>query len=182
EEGDRLTAKWVSQAPDSAYAHYARGIHLLVAARTARGPRWASETDPKAMRRMSGLVGESIASLDRAVALEPRLLPAYAMLHNAAMFDSRDDVKRRAAEAAWAIDPACLDMAKQRMEALEPRWGGSYLEMVAFASRLEPFLDRRPGLAVHVAAPWGDRGDRLVAEDVYTREADEVLAIAVRKG
>jgi len=73
-------------------------------------------------------------------------------------------------------------MAKQRMQALQPRWGGSYEQMLSLGSELSPHMARRPHLAIHVAAPYGDRGDRLTAKDEYTREAAEILDIAVAIG
>ena len=181
-EGDRLTARWLELAPDSAYAYHARGVFLLGAAGKARGTRSAALTPPADMRRMSKLVALAVVRLQKALAIEPRLLPAHAMLIHAAMLDSRDELQERAIEDARAIDPACLDVAKRRMTALKPRWGGSYAEMESFSKALEPLTGRRPGLAVVLGAPWADRASVLRADDVYTDETADLLDIAVKLG
>lgn len=68
------------------------------------------------------------------------------------------------------------------MNALEPRWGGSYEQMLGYASELKQYLPRRPQLAIHVEKPFADRGDRLIADDRYTNETIDVLEAAVAIG
>lgn len=134
------------------------------------------------MRRMSEFVELAVPLFRKAIEIEPRLMPAYVGLLSVAMGDSRPDLEREAIEGAGKQDPACVDMAKQRMQALQPRWGGSYEEMLSLGNELASHMTRRPHLAIHVAAPYGDRGDRLAAEDLFTRETAEVLDIAVAVG
>ena len=179
---DRLSARWLQLAPGSAYANFARANYYRDAAWNARGGKWASETPRESMRRMTEAAGRAIPLFREAIRIEPRLMPAYAGLLNVAMLDSRADVEREALAGAMAQDPACLEIARLRMVALQPRWGGSYEEMLSYAAELSKHVARRPQLAIHVAAPYADRGDRLVAEKEYSREAAGVLEIAVRIG
>jgi len=179
---DRVSARWLELAPASAYAHLARANYYRDAAWNARGGKWASETPRESLRRMTDMVDQAVPLFRRAIRIEPRLMPAYAGLLNVAMLDSRPGVEREALTGAAAQDPACLEIARLRMNALQPRWGGSYEEMLSYAAELSKHVARRPQLAIHVAAPYADRGDRLIAGKEYSREAAEVLDIAVRIG
>jgi tetratricopeptide (TPR) repeat protein len=181
-ESDRATAKWLALRPDSAYANLARGQFLASSAWDARGGKYASQTPRASLRRMSELVGEAIPYLEKSLKIDPRLMPAYTVLINIGMMDSREDVESDAFERAKKIDPACVELARMRMNALEPRWGGSYEEMLGYASELKQYLPGRPQLAIHVEKPFADRGDRLIGDDRYTDEAIEVLDAAVAIG
>lgn len=179
---DRVSERWLQLASSSAYANLARANYYRNAAWNARGGKWASETSRESMRRMTEAVERAIPLFRKAIRIEPRLMPAYAGLLNVAMLDSRADVEREALAGAVAQDPACLEIARLRMVALQPRWGGSYEEMLSYAAELSKHVARKPQLAIHVAAPYADRGDRLIAEKKYSREAAGVLEIAVRIG
>ncbi len=181
-ESDRVTSKWLELNPRSAYAHLARAMFLSNSGWAARGGKYASETPRASMHRMSELMGQAIPYFEKAIDLNPKLMPAYAMLIGAAMADSRDDVENSAFERARKVDPACSALAQARMRALEPRWGGSYEEMLAYANELKEYVSRRPQLAVHVADPFADKGDRLVAADQYTKSTLDVLDAAVAIG
>ena len=181
-ESDRVTAKWLELAPGSAYANLARGQFLVSSAWDARGGKYASETPRADLRRMSELAGDAIPYLEKSLEINQRLMPAYTVLLNLGMMDSREDVEEGAFERAGKIDPACVELARMRMNALEPRWGGSYEQMLGYASELKQYLPHRPQLAIHVEKPFADRGDRLIAEDRYTNEAIAVLETAVAIG
>lgn len=179
---DRISALWLQKAPRSAYANLARANFYRDAAHNARGKNWASDTPAENFRRMTGFVEQAVPLFEKAIDIEPRLMPAYVGLLDVGKLDSRPELKAAAIRQASTHDPACLDMARYRMIALQPRWGGSYEQMLALASEISAQVARRPQLAMHAAAPYGDRGDRLVAMGEYTREAAEVLGIAVAIG
>ncbi len=179
---DALSRQWLRQAPDSAYAHLARAVHLDSAAWAARGGKYAAETPAGNLRRMSEIAGQAVLMYERAVEIEPRLMPAHEGLLRMATMDSRDDVAAEAIRAAERWDPACLSVARERMRALEPRWGGSYPEMFGYAQALQALQARRPAVAMYVGAPFADSGDVLSSDDAHAGEAMQALDLAVRLG
>ncbi len=181
-DADRVSERWLALAPESAYAHLARANHLRGRAGAARGGAWAQKTPKANFRRMEDLLVQAIPFYRTAIRLEPRLMPAYAGLLNSAMLGSMPGVEREALAGAKAQDPACVEVARRRMNALEPRWGGSYEEMLSFGAELSRHVPRRPQLAIHVSAPYRDRADMLVSEDAFTRETMALLDIATRIG
>lgn len=181
-ESDRITAKWLQLAPHSAYANLARGSFLSSSAWEARGGKYASETPRASLRRMSEFVDEAIPYYEKAIGLNPELMPAYTALINIAMADSREDVEKSAFERGQGIDPACVELARVRMVSLQPRWGGDYESMLGYANELRQYLPRRPQLAIHVEAPFVDRGSVLVGADEYARSTLDVLETAIAIG
>lgn len=182
QEIDRVSAAWLRQRPKSAYAHLVRAQYFDAAAGEARGGKFAPETPRENFRRMSELAAKAIPLYEEAIRLQPRLMPAYSGLLDVARLDSRSELERSTFERARQQDPGCAEVARHRMESLQPRWGGSYESMLAYASSLEPMLAKRPLLANYLGAPYADRADRLRAEDGSFNDAAELLEIAIRKG
>jgi hypothetical protein len=182
EQADRLSSRWLSAAPKSAYAMLARGMYLREQAWKARGGKWVSETSADRMRRKSEIVAEAVPLLRAAYKREPKLMPAYAAILNLGVIESRDDWIKEAIDAGTRHDAGCYDLMYQRMFSMKPRWGGSYEAMLAYASEIAPRVSQKPLLAASQALPFADRGDFLITDDQYTREAREVLGLAVAAG
>lgn len=176
ERSNELTSRWLRLAPEDAYALLARASYYRRMAWKARGGGFAGDTPAAQMTRMSELVERAIPLYRKAIALKPRLMPAYEGMLNLAKADSLDAVGEEAFEGANAVDPACPTIAKERMNALLPRWGGSYEQMEAYAARLRPLVAQRPLLALHVAAIHADMGDILSREE--TVDADRAALAA----
>ena len=179
---DRISAAWLAAAPDSAFALNARAAYLASQARRARGGAFAAETPRENLRQMHALYLQAVPLYQRAAAIEPGLITAYEGLLEAGYRDSEPAWERAGAEGGEKVDPGCPMLAGVRMDALQPRWGGSYEAMLAFAAQLEPLVAKRPLLAVRTGAAYADRADRLLANQEYTAEARDLLDIAIRKG
>ncbi|MFT4178523.1 MAG: hypothetical protein QM612_03545 [Thermomonas sp.] len=182
EDADAITTAWLQAKPDSPYALTARGNYHSGKAGRARGGKWASETPRENLREMTAQYELALPLYRKAVAIDPRFIEAWNSMLVLAYRDSRAELEQEAFKAANAIDPGCQDLVDTRMTSLQPRWGGSYEAMLAYAESLRPLLPARPILARQMAAPYGDRGNRLYAEDEFTIEAVEILDIAARIG
>ncbi len=184
EEGanGRIAEKWLQLAPDSAYANAAYANFLLRSAWKARGGKYSSETPRENLRRMSELAKQAIPYFDKAISINPKLMPAYSGLIDLAMLDSRDALGRRALAAAKKVDPASANIANNHMRSLTPRWGGSYEQMLAHANELSAHVAKRPQLAIYMARPYADRADRLVAAKQFTAETLKLLEVAASIG
>ena len=182
EETEQLTAAWLEKAPDSAYAHLARGSFYRASAWAARGEKYSSETSRESMRRMSEFADKALPHLEKAASLNPKLIPAFTSMIDLGMLDSRMEVERKGIKQAEKLDPACLELARKKMQALQPRWGGTYEQMLAYSNQLTTYLDRRPQLSMYVGKPYSDRGDRLIADKQFTQETQEILDVALAVG
>ncbi len=181
-EVDARTSTWVEGMPDSPYARLARGIYLLEAGIEARGSEFIGNTPRAQLQKMSELFAQAVPELEQAVRLQPKLMPAHAWLLVVAMYDSDAVSASAAIAAAKKQDPACQTVFMRRMNALRPRWGGSYDEMLSLAGELSQHMTRRPQLAIYLSAPYGERANMLIADDKLNRETADMLDIAVRLG
>jgi tetratricopeptide (TPR) repeat protein len=172
-DGLRITERWVALAPDSALAAVARGSALKGAGWAARGGKWARETSGTQMRVMSEYFDQAESQFKRAAKLQPGWVYPYVGLMDVGKAD-RDEVGEWGFKKANAIDPGCGEVAYRRMQALEPRWGGSWGAMEAYANQLAVHVARRPLLANQISAPYADFVS-MVDED--QRRTPKVIAL-----
>lgn len=181
-EVDARTQHWLQARPDSAYAHLARGVYLLFAGIEARGSGFIRNTPASKLRDMEDLIARAVPELQLATRMQPKLMPAYAMQVLAAMYDSSALDVATVIQAAGRQDPACQTMYLRRMDALRPRWGGSYVAMLALAGEIQDHVGMRPQIAIYLGQPYAERGRMLMDADDYGHEVVELLDLAVRKG
>lgn len=171
ERSDALTSRWLRAAPENAYAVLARATYYRRAAWKARGAKYAANTPESQLSTMSQYVERAVPLFRKAIALNPRLMPAYEGMLNVATADSLDAVAVEALQGAQVQDPACPSIAMEFMNAIKPRWGGSHEAMTAYAEKLKPHVASRPLLGLYLASPHADMAD--VLDSVDTAEAEQ---------
>lgn len=179
QDGLRITERWVALAPDSALAAVARGSALKGAGWAARGGKWARETPGVQMRVMSGYFDQAESHFKRAAKLEPGWVYPYIGLMDVGKAD-RDEVGQWGFKKANAIDPGCGEVAYRRMQALEPRWGGSWGAMEVYATKLAVHVARRPLLANQISEPYADFVSMVDEDQRRTPKVIALLESAVR--
>lgn len=182
EASDQVSARWLGLSPDSAFAHLARASYLASAAIKTRGAGFAATVPREDFRRMTELSDQAISQYREAIRINPKLIAAHTGMLQVAMFDSRDEVESEAFAAANRLDPACAELANVHMRSLTPRWGGDYEQMLVYANALAANVARRPQLALQMAKPYSDRGEMLSRDEQFTKEALDVLEIAIGIG
>lgn len=178
-DSGRLTQAWIEAAPESPFAHVARGHWNRGMARMARGGRWASETPRENFERMDAYADAAIASYERALELEPRLTEAHAGIIAVARLGGRDAEMKRAVWQARELAPGCRFWGHALMVSLEPRWGGSYEQMAHFAYTLKPHFAERPMAAIVATMPKVHLANQLYRADKWS-EAEVVAKDATR--
>ena len=164
---DEVSRQWLERAPQSPYAMTARAGYFRAMAAKARGGAWAKDTPAENFQRMSEFAQQALEYYQRALNLEPRLMQAYAGLVDTTILLSAHALSRNTFERGMAVDPGCKMLTGYRMEALTPRWGGSYAQMQQLAARLEPLVPQRPLLALNTIWPQYDLADMTSSEDSY---------------
>lgn len=113
----------------------ARGTHLAAVAGAQRGTRWAADTSGGEFAEMRATLPVALQNLERALELRPKLVAARArevwvrkLMADAFGFQ---EAVRLADESC----PTCFLHRAAVMRALQPRWGGSYDAMRAYAQR-----------------------------------------------
>jgi tetratricopeptide (TPR) repeat protein len=175
-ESGVLSKRWLELAPDSPYAMVARASYFRRLGWDARGTKWMQETPREQVEQMDAHLSRAVELYRQALKLKPNLMPAHAGLIDIGANGGMDEKALFA--AAQAADPGCALVAIERMQALEPRWGGSYVEMLALDQQLVPRLSTRPLLSLARAFPYDDLHNVLYAAEKYD-EAAKALAPAL---
>ena len=151
---DEMTDKWVEEAPRSAYALTARGIHFAATAYDARGDALARDVPPENFRRMDEFISKARADLDASLEINPKLIVAYHGLLYMARLTSDQELVNSAVKRALAIDPADPWIYADWANDLDPRWGGSVQALSQMAEIAASHVDREPMLQLMKAAPY----------------------------
>lgn len=139
---------WKQADPDSAFAYAASGDAYASMAAEARGGDFIQNTPEAALVAMTHLAEKAEVDLRHAIALDPRLTPAYGtMMDIARMAFGRD--KALAAEAAGLLQsPGDYYLYFSAIILAEPKWGGSIDELNALARQAREHAARYPLLSL----------------------------------
>jgi tetratricopeptide (TPR) repeat protein len=141
-----LLDEWVKNEPNSYPAHLARAQHLLALGWQARGTRFVDKTPEQQLGEMKSLHEESVKEAVAAIKLNPKSSIAYGLIIDAAKGVGDGDTLNRAYTAGIKSVPLSLTLRVYVMDALEPRWGGSYDAMAKFAADAQKYAAQNPRL------------------------------------
>lgn len=137
---------WKRQSPDSAFAWAASGYEYERMAYAARGADLISRTPQSALDAMDRLAGQADADLKHALALNPKVTPAYrAMISLGGMALGRK-YSEAAVQRGLVQDPDNLDIYDQWMWLEQPNWYGSLDAMSAVARDAQKHAHSNPML------------------------------------
>jgi len=180
--------EWVTATPQSFAPYLARAAHWVAVALARRGGKYAGETSKASFAAMEEAFGYAQEDLTKALAIRPKLVAARGIeieIHSNVSERAR---MKAALHAALAVCRSCYIVRTRYIQSLEPRWGGSYAEMAAFATdaaraknprmRLLPgFIDRDKARLL-----WAEKklGDALAAIDRACALGDGWSFLALR--
>jgi tetratricopeptide (TPR) repeat protein len=135
---------WKRDSPHSAFAFAASGMAYVAMAADARGAKYMKDTPRDSVESMHKLLIQADGDLRQAIALNPKVVPAYiALIHAGGLGFSRayTDAAIRSALAVAPDDYAVRSLA---MWTLEPKWGGSLDAMDRFAAQAQAYARTNP--------------------------------------
>lgn len=139
-----LLAAWVKARPNSAWAHYSRGLRWLNDAWAARGSGWAKDVSDAQWKVMQDDEVKARTEAHAALKIEPKLVVAWLTLlaidRDSGALDKTTLDFNRATKAV----PGSYLIADAYEVALEPRWSGSAAMMDDFAQSKLADLDKNP--------------------------------------
>ncbi len=153
-----LLDEWVKKHPESYAAHLANGSYFQHRAWLKRGSKWSKDTTSEQLRQMNLYFAESIRYVTGALTLRPTLIEGYAILINAAMAMSKPEHEQQLVRQALEKSPASFRIRRSHMQALLPRWGGSYEAMRNFARESQAYSEQNPNLKVLRGLVMWDKG------------------------
>jgi tetratricopeptide (TPR) repeat protein len=139
-----LLDAWKRASPKSAFAYAASGYAYEEMAQDARGEDYSENTAPAKLQSMSSLLALAENDLQQALALEPRLTPAYVAWIDGANIGRTRDFVENIGERARAAAPADYAIYSDLMFARQPIWGGSPQAMEQLASQAQAYAVKNP--------------------------------------
>jgi tetratricopeptide (TPR) repeat protein len=165
---------WVKTTPDSFAPYLARGAHWAAVAFARRGSKFRSETPESSLDAMKQTFVPAQRDLEMALAKRPKLVAALTEQIEIAKNGPRTKRGRELLDKAIAICPTCFVPRTTYMHAIEPRWGGSYDAMAAFARESATFHNPR----LRLLAGYADLDRARVLE--RNKKYEEALATIQR--
>jgi tetratricopeptide (TPR) repeat protein len=126
---------WKRDSPDSAFAYAASGMAYAAMAADARGGNFIQDTPPDAILAMERLAGEADADLRRAMRLDPRITPIYAVMMDIGRMALGRRYALQAEAAGMRVAPANYYLYSAALTLAEPKWGGSLAELKALSEQ-----------------------------------------------
>ena len=142
----RSIDQWHAQAPASAHAFTARGMYWVATAQQARGEDTIGNTPAQNLADMRKSLDLAQRDLEKAISINPRIMPAYSALIDVARLSGKRDLAERTIRQATQIDPATFFPRAYLSDMYEPRWGGSFEAMDRLAADAMPLADQNPRL------------------------------------
>lgn len=128
-----LLDEWSAAHPRSWAPFAARAAHLVDVAEYARGDDVISEVPAAKLAVMNIAFDAAEAAIERALEIEPRLLPMYTLQLSIQRHRASPAARRAVYDRARAIFPRSFELPWVYSASLEPRWGGSEQEIAQFA-------------------------------------------------
>ncbi|HEX6613647.1 MAG TPA: DUF4034 domain-containing protein [Rhodanobacteraceae bacterium] len=135
---------WKRQSPDSAYAYAASGYEYEQMAFAARGHDYISKTPQSSLDAMDRLAAQADVDLRRALALNPKITPAYGAMISLGAMSFGEHYALGAVRRGLAQDPGNFALYGGWMWVEQPNWYGSLDAMGAVAADAQKHVDRNP--------------------------------------
>jgi len=139
---------WKRASPHSAFAFAASGFAYVAMAADARGGAYIQDTPQSKIDAMERLLRLADTDLQHAVALDPKVTPAYVAMINAGSMALGDTYVFKAATLGLAHAPADYAIYGLLSHAAEPKWGGSLQAMKVVTRMAQGHVKENPLLAI----------------------------------
>jgi len=139
---------WKRDSPHSAFAYAASGYAYYKMAFRARGTAYMRDTPASNIESMDRLLQQADTDLRRAIALDPRVTPAYVAMIDAGGLSLGDRYVREATRRGLAVAPANFAIYDALLWNAQPKWGGSLQAMVRLADQAQAHAAANPLLSL----------------------------------
>jgi len=164
---ESILHQWMEARPQLYAARLAAGEYFYRLGTVERGGKWADETSPEQFKQMDIAFEQAVRHVKAALSLHPTLIEGYYVLAKIAMFHGDDGTEQAFIQQALKIAPASFRIRRGHMQALLPRWGGSYEAMERFATESQAYAAQNPRLKILQGLTAWDLGKVAVSRKDY---------------
>jgi tetratricopeptide (TPR) repeat protein len=151
---------WKRASPKSAFAYAASGFAYEKMAHKARGSGYMQDTPASNVESMDRLLQQADADLRQAIALDPKVTPAYTAMIDAGALSLGRAYALDAGRRGLTVDPANFSIYSALMWFAQPKWGGSLKMMNNIAASAQTHRSENPLMVLQLSKePAYDRVD-----------------------
>jgi tetratricopeptide (TPR) repeat protein len=162
-----LLKEWMTARPQSYAALLALGEYYWQLGAKRRGGKWAEETSDDQFQQMDLAFETAAKYVQAALTLRPKLIEGYYVLASIARFKGDEAAEQTLTRKALEIAPASFRIRRGHLQALMPRWGGSYEAMTRFAQESQAYAAQNPKLKILLGLVDWDHADIAIREKDY---------------
>lgn len=158
---ESLLDEWVAQYPDKYQPYLARAFHNEYMGWESRDYDWAENTKEEQFKQMISYFKNTDMDVQKALHINSKLIFAYFLIismNSSVENPTSHKFMNIALQKALAINPYTFRIRVAYIIALEPRWGGSYEQMDAFATDAQKYADTNPELKILQGFSYYDKG------------------------
>ncbi|MDH5786036.1 MAG: tetratricopeptide repeat protein [Chromatiales bacterium] len=173
---------WVIATPDDYQPYLARSIYYQARGWSARGGKWASETEKEQFETMNAYFKK--ASDDLSVVYEKNrrsLVSYYSLIRMMKASSGNNKEVLKVLKSAIKVNPGTYYVRHMAMLSLVPRWGGSYKLMRTVSEEAKQHSDINPRLNHLEGIIYTDAGEVKRADKKYN-EANALFDKALEFG
>ena len=168
---EELFAAWIEHSSDHFAPYLARAHYYYTKGWESRGYSWARDTTQEQFRRMHQNFQKASDDAQRARDIYPRLLTAYIILVGISNATGNDPGEQDWSQAGLELFPHSFLIRSTYMNAITPRWGGSYRQMENFAKEAEAYTQDNPYLTCLYGYIYCDQAKVLKSRKKYDEAA-----------
>lgn len=178
---EELIQKWIAAFPDNYQPYLAMGRYYYAKGWESRGEAWIKDTSEKQIEGMHQYFAKAQEYLKHALKINPDMLVAYSALIGIYSASGDDASENRVIAESISRFPYSFIIRRTASWAKEPRWGGSYGEMIDIAKGAEKYADVNPKLTSLYGFAYCDLANIAERNKKYL-EARALLEQALRFG
>lgn len=178
---EELFASWIEHSADHYVPYLARAHYYYAKGWESRGYRWAKDTTEEQFRMMRLNFQNAVDDIRTAFAIRQNLLTAYIILIGISNATGDDAAQENRLQAAMELFPRSFLIRSQYINAIKPRWGGSYEEMENFAKAAETYANDNPHLPFLYGYIYCDQA-RVLSSEKRFHEAAALYSKAIAFG
>ena len=160
---------WVNQYPDFYQPYLARAFYFEMMGWESRGYRWAKDTSGEQFANMKQFFQLAHQDIEAVLKLKPDSICAYQLLINIYRATSAKNRNQEVIANSLRLFPYSFMLRENYLNALKPRWGGSYSRMDAFADEAQPYQKKNPRLRLLKGYSYADKADLVLRDKNYTK-------------
>ena len=170
---ERPLLAYESSRPDSPWPHILLGRYYDSAACHARGYTFANKVKQDQWAALQNFDRRAYSEYQQALSLNKKLFPAYDGMMRILMNLGTLRQITAVYEQSRKVLPNSYILAIIYMNALEPRWQGSYKLMHGFAQSMQKHLAENPRFYNLLGAVYADKADMAYLDHKYLHSAEE---------